>query len=137
MGEAKRSRGLLAPNSYSERDVSRSSTFQVGAPSPDKSSSKKVAAKLFNLHGVVAATFFRPCLGGAQSIAYRNVALMANLYNHSGILKSWIRPEATPPDLFPPLAPDIEADCPVPMKKAYSPGLNSESKIILYILIPT
>jgi hypothetical protein len=38
-------------------------------------SPKKVAAKLFILQGAVAATFFRPCLGGAQSIAHRNEAL--------------------------------------------------------------
>jgi hypothetical protein len=42
---------------------------------PDKSSSKKVAAKLSILQAAVATTFFRPCLGGAQSIAYRNVAM--------------------------------------------------------------
>ena len=46
---------------------------QMGCIPPDRSSPKKVAAKLFILHGAVAATFFRPCLGGAQSIAYRNV----------------------------------------------------------------
>ena len=39
-----------------------------------KSSSKKVAAKSFILQGGAVATFFRPCLGGAQSIAYRKVA---------------------------------------------------------------
>ena len=34
---------------------------------------KKVAAKLFILRAVVATTFFGPHLGGAQSIASRNV----------------------------------------------------------------
>ena len=34
-----------------------------------------MAAKLFILQGSVGATFFRSCLGGAQSIAYRNVAV--------------------------------------------------------------
>ena len=43
-------------------------------PSPVKSASKKVAAKSFILQGGAVATFFRSCLGGAQSIAYRNVA---------------------------------------------------------------
>jgi hypothetical protein len=38
-------------------------------------SPKKVTAKLFILQGAVAATFFCPCLSGAHSIAYRNVAL--------------------------------------------------------------
>jgi hypothetical protein len=36
---------------------------------------KNVAAKLFILRAVVSTTFFRFCLGGAQSIASRNVAL--------------------------------------------------------------
>ena len=44
-------------------------------PSPVKSSPEKVAAKLFILQGSVGATFFRSCLGGAQSIAYRNVGM--------------------------------------------------------------
>src|ERR1700692_2094219 len=42
---------------------------------PGESSPEKVAAKLFILQGSVGATFFRSCLGGAQSIAYRNVGM--------------------------------------------------------------
>ncbi len=41
---------------------------------PVKSSPKKVAANLFILQVAGPDTFLRPCLGGAQSIAYRNVA---------------------------------------------------------------
>jgi len=48
--------------------------FPLARINPDTSSPMKVAVKLFILHEAVAATFFRPCLGGAQLIAYRDVA---------------------------------------------------------------
>jgi len=40
-------------------------------PTPYKSSPMKVSIKLFILQGAVGASFFRPCLGGAQSFACR------------------------------------------------------------------
>jgi hypothetical protein len=44
--------------------------------SPDKSSSKKAAAKLILLQATIGATFFRPRLGPTRSITYRNVAFL-------------------------------------------------------------
>ena len=52
-------------------------TYCKGAPFYIASSSKKVAPKSFILQGRRGPTFFRPCLGGAQSVAYRNVAFCA------------------------------------------------------------
>ena len=59
------------------------------------------------------------------------VARLTDIRIHSGMSKSYIRPDATPPDRFPPLAPDIVADWPVAMKKAYGPGLSSSDRVIL------
>ena len=72
-GEANGSAGLVANGTLFQNNSYIFSISLVYIPS-DKSSPDKVAAKLFILQAAAPATFFRPCLGGAQSIASRNVA---------------------------------------------------------------
>ena len=53
------------------------------------------------------------------------------------MLKSKTRPLAAPPEEEETRPEDMLACEPVPMKKAYSPGLRSSLRVILYILMPT
>ncbi len=57
--------------------------------------------------------------------------------SYSGMLKSKTRPLAAPPEEEETRPEDMLDWEPVPMKKAYSPGLRSSLRVILYILMPT